>query len=83
MAGGAALVFLTVMKELPATLLLQPAGRETLATHVWTGASQGLYAQAAPAALALVAVSGGLLWPLLRRRPVRRPLLAVPEVAAE
>ena len=81
MAGGAALVFLTVMKELPATLLLQPAGRETLATHVWTGASQGLYAQAAPAALVLIAASAGLLWPLQRRRSERGVRALVPEVA--
>ncbi len=83
MVAGAALVFLTAMKELPATLLLQPAGYETLATRVWVAASQGLYAQAAPAALALVAVSAGLLWPLLWRRSGRRPLATVPEVAAE
>lgn len=82
MVGGAALVFLTAMKELPATLLLQPAGYETLATRVWTGASQGLYAQAAPAALGLVIVSGALLWPLQGRASGRRAVEAVPEVAA-
>lgn len=81
MVGGAALVFLTAMKELPATLLLQPAGYETLATRVWTGASQGLYAQAAPAALGLVVVSGALLWPLQGRASGRRAVEAVPEVA--
>ncbi len=63
LAGGA-LVFLTAMKELPATLLLRPAGTETLAVRVWTGASEGLYAQAAPAALLVVAVSALALWPL-------------------
>ena len=68
LAGGA-LVFLTAMKELPATLLLRPAGADTLAVRVWTGASEGLYAQAAPAALLLVAVSCLVLWPL---RPARR-----------
>jgi iron(III) transport system permease protein len=82
MVAGAALVFLTAMKELPATLLLQPAGYETLATRVWTGASQGLYAQAAAPALLLVALSGALLWPLQRRRLGRRPETAVPEVPA-
>ena len=34
--AGAALVFLSTMKELPATLLLRPIGFETLATEVWT-----------------------------------------------
>ena len=62
--AGAALVFLTAMKELPATLLLRPAGADTLAVRVWTGASEGLYAQAAPAALLVIAVSALVLWPL-------------------
>jgi iron(III) transport system permease protein len=64
--AGAALVFLTAMKELPATLLLRPAGADTLAVRVWTGAAEGFYAQAAPAALILVAVSALVLWPLDR-----------------
>ncbi|MDP9402990.1 MAG: iron ABC transporter permease [Actinomycetota bacterium] len=66
LAGGA-LVFLTAMKELPATLVLRPPGTDTLAVRVWTGASEGLYAQAAPAALILVVVSALVLWPLNRR----------------
>jgi len=71
--AGAALVFLTAIKELPATLLLRPAGYDTLAVRVWTGASQGRYALAAPAGLLLVAVSALVLWPLERgaRRPRR------------
>lgn len=67
LAGGA-LVFLTAMKELPATLVLRPPDTDTLAIRVWTGASEGLYAQAAPAALILVAVSALVLWPLNWRR---------------
>jgi len=51
------LVFLTSMKELPATLLLRPAGVDTLATRVWTGAAEGRYGQAAPSALVLIVVS--------------------------
>jgi iron(III) transport system permease protein len=82
MVAGAALVFLTAMKELPATLLLRPAGEDTLAVRVWTGASQGLYGQAAPAALLLVAVTVLLLWPLYRQGSRRRPLLTAPGVAA-
>jgi iron(III) transport system permease protein len=66
--AGAALVFLTAMKELPATLLLRPAGADTLAVRVWTGAAEGFYARAAPAALLLIAVSALVLWPL---RPAR------------
>jgi iron(III) transport system permease protein len=40
--AGSALVFLTAMKELPATLLLRPTGFETLATRIWTAASVGM-----------------------------------------
>lgn len=47
-AAGAALVFLTVMKELPATLLLRPTGMETLATRLWANTEVGAYAAAAP-----------------------------------
>ena len=83
--AGAALVFLTAMKELPATLLLRPAGRDTLAIRVWTGASEGLYAQAAPAALLLVAVSALVLWPMRQEMVGRRPapVRAAAERAAE
>ena len=55
--AGAALVFLTAMKELPATLLLSPIGFETLATRVWTASSEAFFAQAALPALALIALS--------------------------
>lgn len=66
LVAGGALVFLTAMKELPATLLLRPAGVDTLAVRVWTGASEGFYAQAAPAALVLLAVSALALVPAWR-----------------
>ncbi|MEA2526511.1 MAG: iron(III) transport system permease protein [Thermomicrobiales bacterium] len=56
-AAGAALVFLTVMKELPITLLLSPTGYKTLATTVWTAAGSGSYGEAAAPALLLVAIS--------------------------
>lgn len=53
-AAGFALVTLTVMKELPATLLLRPTGMDTLATRLWTETGVGAYAAAAPYAVALV-----------------------------
>jgi iron(III) transport system permease protein len=53
-AAGAALVFLTCMKELPATLMLRPTGLETLATELWTETEVGAYAAAAPYASLLV-----------------------------
>jgi iron(III) transport system permease protein len=64
---GAALVFLTAMKELPATLLLRPTGFETLATRVWTGATAGLYGKAAGPALMLIAICALPLYLLARR----------------
>jgi iron(III) transport system permease protein len=69
LAGGA-LVFLTSLKELPATLLLRPAGFDTLAVRVWVWASDGFYLQAAPAALLLVLVSAVPLSFLLRREQI-------------
>jgi iron(III) transport system permease protein len=52
--AGAALVFLTCMKELPATLLLRPTGMDTLATELWSETGVGAYAAAAPYAALLV-----------------------------
>jgi iron(III) transport system permease protein len=69
LAGGA-LVFLTSLKELPATLLLRPAGFDTLAVRVWVWATDGFYIQAAPAALFLVLISALPLSFLLRREQI-------------
>jgi len=69
LAGGA-LVFLTSLKELPATLLLRPAGFDTLAVRVWIWATDGFYIQAAPAALFLVLASALPLYFLLRREKI-------------
>lgn len=67
LAGGG-LVLLSVAKELPATLLLSPPGFETLATRIWSATESALFADAALAALALVALSGILTWALVIRR---------------
>ncbi|MFB6105643.1 MAG: ABC transporter permease [Halobacteriaceae archaeon] len=56
-AAGAALVFLTTMKELPATLMLAPLGFETLVTYVWQVQEAGYYGAAAVPALVLVGIS--------------------------
>jgi iron(III) transport system permease protein len=56
--AGAALVFLTTMKELPATLLLRPTGFETLVIRIWRAESAGYFGAAALPALILVLVSG-------------------------
>ncbi len=55
--AGSALVFLTTMKELPATLLLAPLGFDTLATSIWTATSEAFFARAAAPALLLVLFS--------------------------
>jgi iron(III) transport system permease protein len=57
MTVGALLVFLTVMKELPATLLLSPIGFDTLATEIWASTNEAMFTRAAVPALALVAIS--------------------------
>lgn len=65
LVAGAALVFLTTVKELPITLLLAPTGFDTLATAVWSAASEGFFARAAaPAVLltVLAAATVGLLF---------------------
>jgi iron(III) transport system permease protein len=55
LAGGA-LVFLTALKELPATLLLAPTGFDTLAVRVWSATSEAFYTRAALPALLLIAL---------------------------
>lgn len=57
LVAGAALVFLSVMKELPATLLLRPNGFETLAIRIWSSTGEGFYTRASVASLALLVVS--------------------------
>jgi iron(III) transport system permease protein len=57
LTAGAGLVFLTTIKELPATLILGPFGFKTLATSVWSAVSEAFFAQAALPALLLILVS--------------------------
>jgi iron(III) transport system permease protein len=56
-SAGAALVFLTAMKELPVTLILSPAGFRTLSTTLWANVSEAFFAQAAVPALLLILLS--------------------------
>jgi iron(III) transport system permease protein len=62
MLAGVALVFLSAMKELPATILLRPIGFDTLATEIWGATQVGAYSQAAIPALLLVVLSAPVLW---------------------
>ncbi len=60
--AGAALVFLSTIKELPATLLLKPIGFETLASEIWAGTAVGAYSEVAPSALLLIAIAAPLVY---------------------
>ncbi|HVB07212.1 MAG TPA: iron ABC transporter permease [Acidimicrobiales bacterium] len=51
------LVFLSVVTELTATLILIPTGSETLATQFWAYQQNLSYGQAAPFALVIIAVA--------------------------
>ncbi|HAC16238.1 MAG TPA: iron ABC transporter permease [Bacteroidetes bacterium] len=55
--AGAALVFLSCMKELPITILLSPIGFETLALNVWSYSNEAMFAEAAPFAIAILLFS--------------------------
>jgi iron(III) transport system permease protein len=55
--AGGALAFLSVMKELPATLLLRPNEFETLAVRIWSSTAEGFLTRASAAGLVLLAVS--------------------------
>lgn len=65
--AGYALVMLTVMKELPATLLLAPIGFDTLATQIWGASAEAFFARAAAPALMLVLLSSVPLAVLVTR----------------
>jgi iron(III) transport system permease protein len=79
LATGAVLVFVEVVKELPATALLRPFGLDTLPIAVWEATKESLYETASLPALLLLVVSMGPVAFLVRRdRPGRehRPLEA-------
>lgn len=65
LAGGS-LVFLTAMKELPATLLLSPIGFKTLATAIWSATDEAFFARAAAPMLLLILVSSLSLYFVLK-----------------
>mgnify|MGYP000530000678 FL=1 len=69
--AAALLVFVDVMKELPATLLLRPFGSDTLAVVAYNFARDERLAEAALPSLAIVLV--GLLPVILLSRAVRQP----------
>jgi iron(III) transport system permease protein len=64
--SGLALVFLSVVKELPMALILGPIGFDTLATEIWSTTSEGFYSRAVGPAAILLVVSAGTVAVLLR-----------------
>ena len=68
--SAALLVFVDTMKELPATLIVRPFDFDTLAVRVYNLASDERLAQAATAALVIVAA--GLIPVMILARAMRR-----------
>ncbi|MDD2869239.1 iron ABC transporter permease [Neomegalonema sp.] len=66
MAAGGLLVFIMICKELPITYLLAPTGYTTLSMNVFSRTSEGMMAEAAPFALALVLFSSLFVGLILR-----------------
>jgi iron(III) transport system permease protein len=75
LVAGAALVFLTIAKELPATLMLRPTEVDTLAVRLWSHTGAGQFAAAAPYAVALVLLAAvpALVLDRVLRRPGNSP----------
>lgn len=71
LTAAALLVFVEVMKEMPATLLLRPFGWDTLATRIFEWTSEGQWEHAALPALTLALV-GLIPVFLLVRQPTDR-----------
>jgi iron(III) transport system permease protein len=67
LGAGAAMVFVSVVTELTAMLLLSPIGTRTLATEVWANTASLAYAAAAPFAAIMLALSLLSTWLLARR----------------
>lgn len=65
--GGMALVFLSVMKELPTTLILAPIGFRTLSTRIWSVHEEAMYVLIGMPGLVLIMTSGIALWLILKR----------------
>jgi iron(III) transport system permease protein len=66
LGAGAALVFIAIVTELTATLLLAPIGTTTLATQFWSNSDSAAYGAAAPYAALMVLLSAPATYLLTR-----------------
>jgi iron(III) transport system permease protein len=76
LAAAFCLVFLSAVTELTATLILVPTGVQTLATQFWAYQQNLAYGQAAPFALAIIAIAAVpsvVLGRFFDRLPTRAP----------
>jgi iron(III) transport system permease protein len=65
--AGAALVFLSAMKELPTTLILSPIGMRTFATRIWSVYEEAMLVLIGGPGLLLIAASALSLLIILRQ----------------
>jgi iron(III) transport system permease protein len=65
--AGAALVFISIVTELTATLLLSPTGTQTLVTRFWGYSESIMYGAAAPYAALMVIISAPVTYVLTRQ----------------
>lgn len=70
--AGMALVFMNVIKELPATLLLSPTGFQTYATYIWNSYDEAIYSQIARPGLILIILCALCLAPIFLLEKQRR-----------
>jgi iron(III) transport system permease protein len=73
--SGAVLVFLTAIKELPATMLLAPIGFSTLASQIWQATENVDFADAAAGSLAMLLVSMGSTLLVLSQENIKKEKL--------
>ncbi len=66
MVAAAILVFVDVMKELPATVMLRPLGMDTLAIWTYMAAAESFWEEASLPALTILAVSLIPVWFVMR-----------------
>ncbi len=62
LAAGLLIVFMSVIKELPTTLLLSPLDFSTLATRIWALTEEAFFTAAALPVLLLLVLAGLALW---------------------